>query len=571
MKSLLTSCMVLILISSCANEPKNSENPPAGPKSVSVSCAPTLIGEYLTDKAPPLFEGLDYFDFPITTSSKSAQQYFNQGWALAAGFNHAEAARSFYWATRLDPDCAMCYWGLAYVLGPNYNAGMDPEVVSDAVESMKASQLLSSSCTERERDLIEAMARRYPVKHEGDRSEYDIAYSDHLGSLHKKYPDDNDIAALYAESIMDVHPWDLWDEEGEPKEWTVEVLDVLGNVRKNDPDHAIANHFYIHAVEASFQPELGNEAAERLYDIAPGAGHLVHMPSHIYIRTGEYHKCVEGNIKAVAVDSAYVSACHAAGAYPLAYYPHNFHFLCACAALEGSGQLAYEAAIRMQEKLDTEIMRQDGWGTVQHYYTIPYYIAVKFELWQTILETEMPDDELVYPRAILSYARGMAYVNTNNIDHAKGELEVLEALALKESLKKINVWEINDATDLVDIARHVLAGEIAAAEGNVDEAENTLKKAIAIEDGLNYNEPPDWFFSVRHQLGQVYLDASRYKDAESTYREDLFKYPQNGWSLYGLNKALEGQGQVAEAQKVLDEFNEAWRYADVELRGSRLN
>ncbi len=534
------------------------------------TCAPTLVGAYLTDKAAPIFSGLDYFSFPVTTDSKAAQKYFNQGWALAAGFNHAEAARSFYWATREDPDCAMCYWGLAYVLGPNYNAGMDPEVVSDAIQSIQAAELLSSNCTEKERDLIRAMAKRYPSKTADDRSEFNSDYSMALANLNEKYPNDHDIAALYAESLMNLHPWDLWDKEGNQKEWTTEILSILRGIHKDDPTYAIGNHLYIHAVEASHNPDMGNEAAALLEGIAPGAGHLVHMPSHIYIRTGKYSDCTRVNVEAVNVDSLYTTACHAAGAYPLAYYPHNFHFLCACAALEGNRELAYTASLRMQEKLDTEIMREDGWGTLQHYYTIPYYIMVKFEMWEEIIATIMPDDELIYPRAVLTFARGMAFANQGKINAANEELNKLKVLAADEAIKSINIWEINDATDLTDIAKLVLEAEILINTKDLSSAVPILLKAIEFEDNLNYNEPPDWFFSVRHNLGDVYLQLGNWQEAEEVYRKDLLNFPENGWALSGLHKALEAQGRQSEADEIRARFDKSWLRADSELSGSRI-
>ena len=566
----LTIAICTVTLLQCT--PKQNPTAPdqAVRKPSSGSCAPTLVGEYITDKAAPVFTGLDYFNFPITTSSKVAQKYFNQGWALAAGFNHAEAARSFYWAAQEDPDCAMCYWGLAYVLGPNYNAVMDPSVVSDAIQSITAAQLLSSNCTERERDLISAMTKRYPAKTEDDRSEFNTDYSNAFAALYTKYPKDHDIAALYAESLMNLHPWDLWDKEGNQREWTAQILDILSGIRKDDPNHAIGNHFYIHAVESSFKPEMGNEAANLLEDIAPGAGHLVHMPSHIYIRTGKYKDCSRVNVDAVNVDSVYTTACHAAGAYPLTYYPHNFHFLCACAALEGNGELAYTASIRMQEKLDTDIMREDVWGTIQHYYTIPYYIMVKFEMWDEIMATKMPDEDLKYPRAVLTYARGMALADMGKIKEAKSELEGLKTLAADDGVKSINIWEINEASDLTNIAELVLEAEILVNSNNYQAAIPILKKAIAIEDNLNYNEPPDWFFSVRHYLGDAYLQIGDWTAAEEAYRKDLFNFPENGWALSGLHKALEAQGRQSEADEILSRFDTSWERADRELLGSRV-
>ena len=533
-------------------------------------CAPVLTGDYLTDKPAPRIPGLEYFNFRVSTGEKDAQFYFNQGWALAAGFNHAEAARSFYWATQVDPDCAMCYWGLAYVLGPNYNAGMAPEVVSDAHEAITTAQLLSGNCNEKERDLISAMAVRYPNNTADHTSASDSAYSQALKILHKKYPKDNDIAALYAESIMDLHPWQLWDDQGQPYEWTAEILTVLEGIRQRNPGHAIGNHMYIHAVEASKTPQLGNEAALFLETSVPGAGHLVHMPSHIYIRTGEYNACSRVNEQAISVDSIYVSACHAAGAYPLGYYPHNFHFLCACAALEGKGSAALEASLRMQEKLDTVIMKEDGWGTVQHYYTIPWYIMVKFEMWDEILSIPKPNSELKYPLGVWHYSRGLARAAYGKYDLARRELEELQKLSSDPAIEKITIWDINSAVDLLGIATHVLSGEISRVEGNASEAEKHFLLAIEIEDNLNYNEPPDWFFSVRHYLGDLMLDEERWDDAMEIYETDLANFPANGWALNGLYRAYIESGDSQKAEDVLQQLKEAWNGADIELKGSRV-
>lgn len=565
--SLVIAATVLLI--QCTNNEQQSRAD-TGKTSRSGMCGPALTGSYLTDKKAPVFQGLDYFKFPVTTESSEAQKYVDQGWALAAGFNHIEAARSFYWATQEDPDCAMCYWGLAYVLGPNYNAGMDPEVVSDAVAAIQQAKLLSSDCTERERDLIDAMAKRYPTKVVDDRTPFDQAYAEALGKLHEKYPEDHDIAAMYAEAMMDIHPWDLWDKNGEAKPWTPEILRVLRQVRQEDPNHVISNHLYIHAVEASHEPEIGNESATLLSGMVPGSGHLVHMPSHIYIRTGDYKTCTDVNTKAVEVDSIYVSACHAAGVYPLAYYPHNFHFICACAALEGNGELALEASFRMQEKLDTNAMRMDGLQAIQHFYTIPYYIMVKFHMWDEILAVEEPAEDLIYPRAIVHYARGMALAHQKQEREARAELGQLHTLAKDTSLSGFKIWDINSAADILQIAQNVLEGEILLNSGKAKESTAFFKKAVEIEDALNYNEPPDWFFSVRHHLGNALLAQGKWNEAEEVYRKDLFNFPNNGWALNGLHMALLKQGKNDEAKEVEAQMSEAWERADVKLEGSKV-
>ena len=534
-------------------------------------CVPRAIDPLSEFNGPaPIFEGLGNYSFPITTKSKEAQQYFEQGFKLANGFNHAEAARSFKYAIKLDEECAMCHWGLAYVLGPNYNAGMDPNVVEVASQAVKKAMKYMEYTTPREQLLIKIMAKRYPEKVVENRSAFDKAYSDALKLAYEQYPNDDDIAALYAESIMDLHPWDLWEKDGRPKAWTPEILDILESLLMRNPDHVAAIHLYIHATEASFTPDKALESARRLAALAPGAGHLVHMPSHTYIRTGNYHEGVVTNQKAVIVDSLYVQACHAAGMYPLFLYPHNYHFLTACAALEGSSRTALEAAAIMIEALDTKIMREPGYETIQHFWSIPYYLQVKFAKWDDILSEAQPDQDLIYPRAIWHYARGMAYQAKGQFSLAQKELSSLTALKKHESLEGVAIFDINKMTELLDIATNVLEGEIAASQGDFETSIAKLKAAIFLEDQLNYNEPPDWFFSVRHHLGAVLLKAGKYAEAELVYKKDLELFPETGWALKGLYTSLKKQNKKKEAAETKTRFNKAWQYADVELQGSKV-
>ena len=369
--AILTACIIL----GCSN-PKHqkeenvsadSSEAGSGPSRFAFLCTalPADADWYLTDAKAPLLDGLGGLHYPITTSSKEAQRYFDQGLTLAYGFNHAEAARSFYTATRIDTTCAMCYWGYAYVLGPNYNAGMEPDHYERAFSAISRAEQLSDACTGKEKELISAMALRYAPEAPDDRSDLDRAYSDALKQLTAKYPDDADIAALYAESLMNMHPWDLYDKSGDPKEWTPEIVDALDRVIRIDSRHPGGHHFYIHAVEASSTPERGLRSAEIFDDgLVPGSGHLMHMPSHIYIRTGHYHEGTMANQRAVKVDSAYTTACHAQGAYPLAYYPHNYHFMCATATLEGNAAIAIDAAEATSELAHPKLMKEPGWGTL---------------------------------------------------------------------------------------------------------------------------------------------------------------------------------------------------------------
>ena len=539
-----------------------------------IACAPitTDLSWYQSDNIAPLIDGLDVMEFPVTTNDRLAQKYINQGMVLAYGFNHAEAARSFYYATKLDPDCAMAYWGFAYVLGPNYNAGMEPDNYQRAYDAVqKAKELASKNASQKEKDLINALSKRYVQFPVEDRSELDLEYSNALREVYNKYSYDADVAALYAESIMDMFPFDLWDENGNPRERTNEIVQVVNKALEIDPKHPGAHHFKIHMLEASLHPDGALESA-KIFDegLVPGAGHLIHMPSHVYIRTGDYHKGTLANLRAVVVDSNYVAACNAQGAYPIAYFPHNYHFLAATAALEGNSSLALNASYNVAKHSSTTLMKEPGWGTLQHFYTIPFYISVKFGKWEEILELENEVPSLKYPAAILNYARGMAFLSLGEMEKAKKELYSLETLAKDESLKEITIWDINTVSVLVQIARNVLKAEILAKEFKYSESISLLREAIEIEDGLNYNEPPDWFFSVRHHLGAIQIEAGLYNDAVSTYKEDLLRLPKNGWALHGLKLAYENLNNQDKVKEVELLRKQSWENADIVLTTSRV-
>ncbi|PHN93759.1 hypothetical protein CSC80_10185 [Maribacter sp. 6B07] len=539
-----------------------------------IACAPitTDLSWYQSDNIAPLIDGLDVMEFPVTTNDRLAQKYINQGMVLAYGFNHAEAARSFYYATKLDPDCAMAYWGFAYVLGPNYNAGMEPDNYQRAYDAVqKAKELASKNASQKEKDLINALSKRYVQFPVEDRSELDLEYSNALREVYNKYSYDADVAALYAESIMDMFPFDLWDEYGNPRERTNEIVQVVNKALEIDPKHLGAHHFKIHMLEASLHPDGALESA-KIFDegLVPGAGHLIHMPSHVYIRTGDYHKGTLANLRAVVVDSNYVAACNAQGAYPIAYFPHNYHFLAATAALEGNSSLALNASYNVAKHSSTTLMKEPGWGTLQHFYTIPFYISVKFGKWEEILELENEVPSLKYPAAILNYARGMAFLSLGEMEKAKKELYSLETFAKDESLKEITIWDINTVSVLVQIARNVLKAEILAKEFKYSESISLLREAIEIEDGLNYNEPPDWFFSVRHHLGAIQIEAGLYNDAVSTYKEDLLRLPKNGWALHGLKLAYENLNNQDKVKEVELLRKQSWENADIVLTTSRV-
>ncbi len=525
---------------------------------------------YGSGKKAPRLDRLKGIDFKISTSNPEAQAYFNQGMMLAYGFNHAEAARSFYEAIRLDSTCAMAHWGFAYVLGPNYNAGMEEDNFQRAWETaMKAQQLAAAGSSPKEKALVAAMAARYAKEPPADRTPLDLAYAKAMEEVYTQYPSDPDIGTLYAEAVMDLHPWDLYEKTTKaPKSWTPALIALLASLLEKNPSHPGAHHLYIHALEASATPEKALTSAGLLDSLVPGAGHLLHMPSHIYIKTGDYHLGSLSNIRAAEADSSYITACHAQGAYPLAYFPHNYHFLAATATLEGNSDLAWTAARKVQQYTVQEVMRMPGWGTLQHYYTIPYYVAVKFSMWDAILSLPGPASDLVYPRAIWHYARGMAFSGKHDLIHAQEELALLDSLAADTTLQHLTVWDINTTADLVQIAVRVLSAGIAARQNQLDKAVALLGEAVVIEDNLNYNEPPDWFFSVRHHLGAVLLKAGKSTEAEKVYRQDLLTWKKNGWALIGLYNSLVQQQNTSEAHVVKSAFDRSWEYADIQIATS---
>ncbi len=569
MRNFLIVLIGLTVWSCKPGTPKSADSGSPAP----LRCAPPLadIDWYSSGQPAPLFNGMDQLHFPITTTNPDAQKYFNQGLLLAYAFNHAESARSFFHATRLDSTCAMCHWGFAYVLGPNYNAGMEPDNYERAYKAIQQAMKYSASTTPKEKAMINAMARRYTPEAPEDRYLLDSAYMEAMKVVHQQYPQDVDIAAMYAESLMDMHPWDLWTKQGEPRPWTPAILEAIRVAIEMDPKHPGGHHFNIHAWEASNTPEKANPSCKVFDDgLVSEAGHLVHMPSHIYINTGEYHLGSLSNIRAVEKDSLYVTQCHAYGAYPLAYYPHNYHFLAATSTLSGKSDWAILAAEKMSDMTAHKGMLVPELATLQHYYSIPDFIYVKLALWDKILNDAPVDTSLIYPMTIRHYARGMAFNGKGDLENAKRELAELKIMADLDTLEALTIWGINPLSQIAAIAVHVLEGEIAAKEKRWDESIASLEKGVALEDQLNYDEPPDWFFSVRHHLGDVLINAGRAVEAISVYEADLVVFPKNGWALSGLKKAYEESRQTEKAKETNDQLAVAWQHADVRLDGSRV-
>lgn len=520
-------------------------------------------------RTAPLLSGMGDHHHPITTDSEMAQRYFDQALALSYGFNHKEAERSFREVARLDSGCAMAYWGIALVLGPNINAAMDNTEVPNAFSAIQKALELAPNASEKEQAYIDALAKRYAPEPVADRKPLDEAYAQAMKEMAQLYPDDPDAAALAAEALMDLHPWDFWEKDGQPKSWTPEIVALLEAGLQRWPEHPGFNHFYIHTIEASNEPGRALASADRLQTLVPGAGHLVHMPAHIYIRTGRYIDAIIANENAVKADSGYITQCHAQGIYPVAYVPHNHHFLSAAATMAGNSEKALMAAHHMAMQQNAKLMREPGYGTLQHYFTIPLYAMIKFGKWDDILQSAAPDADLLYPNGVWHFARGMAFTRTGKLDEAANELEKLNAIAADTALLHVTIWDINTTYDLMQIARETLAGELKTKHGKFNEAVAHLHKAVEFEDNLTYDEPPPWYFPARHNLGAVLLEAGRPADAQKVFEEDLKKYPQNGWSLFGLHQSLTAQGKAAEAEAVQSRLTAAWAAADVQLVAAR--
>lgn len=553
---------VLLATTGCSTGPAPETAAPTSTSSPETAQRPMDV------RQAPLLEGLGDHRHPVDTRLPLAQRYFDQGLVLAYGFNHAEAARSFREATRLDPECAMCWWGLALVLGPNINAPMEPENNAEAHQAVQRALRLSEGGDPRERGYIEALATRYAEEPPEDRSHLDHAFADAMAGVVRRFPDDLDAATLYAEALMDTMPWDYWQDDGSPKPATREVLAQLERVIEGNPRHPGALHLYLHAVE-EVHPDWGTDEADRLADLVPGAGHLVHMPSHIYIRVGRYEDAADANRKAIEADDAYVTQCHAQGLYPVGYMPHNHHFLWAAATFQGDSETALDSARHIAHHVNRELLRAPGYGTLQHYLVTPLYTLVRFGRWDEILAYPQPDEDLLYPEGVWRYARALALIRKQRPDEAERELDRLRQIASDPALDDVTLWGINGTTDLLEIAVEIVAGELAAVRGDTEEAVRCLEVALDLESTLLYDEPPAWHQPVRQVLGALLLDAGRAKEAERVYREDLEKFPGNGWSLHGLAAALEAQGHTGEADQIRTQLRQAWKSADVTLTTSR--
>jgi tetratricopeptide (TPR) repeat protein len=513
----------------------------------------------------PRLQNLGVHAFPVTTESGRAQLFINQGLNLAYGFNHAEAGRAFREAARLDPDCAMAFWGQALVLGPNINAPMASKDEPRAFALVQKAVSLKATASPREQAYIEALARRYTGNPE-DRAANDKAYADAMRSLHKQFPGDLDAAALFAESMMDLRPWDYWMRDGSPYPGTAEIEEALQAVLERNPDHPGAVHFWIHLMEP-ITPERAEDAADRLRQLVPGAGHLVHMPSHIYVRVGRYQDAVQANLRATKADEDYITQCRIQGFYPVSYYPHNIHFLWFAQTMLGQSGPAIQNARKVASKLTPEIL--EGAPLLQFFAAVPYEALVRFGKWDEILREPPPGYEGPLVVGFWHFARGMAFSGKQDFESASSELDKVRKLAGDPEVAKTILWSPNSVGQLLNISIAVLEGDMAARQGDYARAIPSLDRAVRLEDGLAYIEPPDWGLPTRHMLGAVLLEAGRPAEAETVYWEDLRRNPENGWALFGLRQALRAQKKDEAADAIAARWRTAWPNPDFTMTSTR--
>lgn len=507
----------------------------------------------------PLYTNLGSHHKRISTRVPATQRYFDQGLRLVYGFNHSEAIRSFTRAANLDSTCAMCYWGIALAYGPHVNAPMDPASGVAAYAAVQSARSLMRYATPRERAYIRAVSQRYTAVPPPNRAPLDTLYSRAMGRIANTYTDDLDAATLYAESLMDLRPWNYWRPDGTPYAGTNEIVRQLRRVISRNPNHPGACHYYIHAVEA-VNPQAAVPCAERLARLMPGEGHMVHMPAHIYIRVGRWNDAVQTNQHAISTDEMFIEGQHPMGVYPLAYYPHNIHFLAFASTMAGRSAQAIEASRALTSKVNLDAARQVG--MLQE--MLPYHALTltTFGRWDDVLAEPLPPSDIRFPYAMAYYARGVAHAAKGQWADAQAALDTVTAINAATPAGA-------DSKTALSIAVHALLGEIANRRGDVNAGINHFREAVAIEDAGLYFEPPKWYYPIRHSLGAALFRAGRNAEAEQVYREDLRRFPENGWSLFGLAQALGAQGKNAEAAAVDARFRRAWAGADVTLTASR--
>ena len=515
---------------------------------------------------PTLFDNLGSLHHPITTTSEQAQRYFDQGLRLVYAFNHEEAIRSFEAAAHLDSQAAMPYWGIALALGPNINSAMEKKDEHRAIEMVQKARRMADRATPVEQAYIEALVTRYVGRKGVKRKGLDEAYAKAMRSVTQRFPEDADAATLFAEALMDLRPWDFWKPDGRPQPGTDEIVTTLEAVLARNPDHPGACHYYLHAVEASSQPERALPCAERLPGLMPGAGHLVHMPAHIYMRVGKYHEAVERNQQAAHVDEQYFASQHPTGEYADGYYRHNLHFLWASLAMEGRNVEAMKAARDLAATITAEEASKDH--AKELYLATPIFSMIRFGRWEELLKEPPPPKGLRLMDGMWRLGRGLALVATGRLPGAEGEHVALAGLT--KQIRRDRTTEEKIERALLKIAERVLAGELAVHRQRHEDAIRLFEDAIKMEEALPYSEPPLWPLSVRHHLGTALLLAGRPSEAEAVYRADLLRHPDNGWALIGLIQSLRAQQRDDQAAEAEDRFKKAWAHADFTPAASRM-
>ena len=526
----------------------------------------------LIEKAgAPLLNGLGSHSFTISSKVEGVQDYFNQGLIMAFAFNHAESIRSFKAAQKLDPNCAICFWGEALALGPNINvtsdgkAIMSPQERLDAFERTNKAMSLIEFASPKEKDFILTLKSRYNGDVNSSRVPLDIAYAEAMEALSSKYPDDTDAASLYAEALMNTMPWNYWAEDGNPKPDTIKVINTIESVLDKDPNHPLAIHLYIHAVEASSDPGRAEEAADRLADLVPGAGHLVHMPSHIYWRVGRYEDASLANIAAAKVDEEYIAQCNAQGFYPALYYPHNVHFLWAASTMEGMSDLSIESAIKVSNYVSPEQIRNIPF--LEFFHTIPLLSYVRFAKWDKVFSYERPDEDFKFSNSIFNYALSVAHAaNGNSLEANRFQSMILNDIESEEV--NAMVMAGHPTKSLMKIASLLASGSIDMYSSKYSEAIASFKEAVIIQDTLPYTEPPFWYYPTRQTLGHALLMNNSFEEAALVFERDLKDYPRNGWSYFGLHIAENELNNQEESIDALNKFKEIWGRADISINSS---
>ena len=532
------------------NKPAKTE---VGPFSKAISSAESIAN---ADANPVLVDNLGTVHYTITTSVPLAQQFFDQGLRLTYAFNHGEALRAYRKARTLDPDCAMCYWGEALVLGPNINAPMDAASVAPAFDAVNKAKALSGKASAKERALIEALTARYGQDAQADRGAVDTAYADAMQKVAARYPDDDHTAVLYAESLMDLQPWDYWYAGGtQPKGRTGDIVGLLEKVLKRAPDHAGAIHYYIHLTEASSDPKRAVPYAQRLGRLMPGAGHVVHMPFHTFFRVGMYKEAVEANRQAVMVDEAYIARSTPVGIYPQAYYPHNVHSLMVSAQMAGDGATVIESADKLGQIVSDAAAKNIAW--VQPIKAAPYFAHAQFSDLKTILGLADPGADFPYVQAMWHYARGVGLANAGDVTAAQAEVDAIAKLEQANDFADLVAGGV-PAKEVLRLAQHVARGRTAQANKDSAGAIKYFEAAVALEDTLAYSEPPYWYYPTRQSLGAALLLAGDLDRAEEVLRASLVRTPNNGWALFGLMRVYKQRGDEPSAQAAKQLLDKAW-------------